>query len=205
MEARGQVFCQSQTEVNQQQTARFCRKCRGGFQHWPLGWELVIPCPCPSPIRGCVFLNSKYIYLAITGTNLSVAAASCDFTFHCQTASVSWRNFFPPSCLSGFLQASLSGFNWKFVVWLLALTEVQNAMTSLSEMCCFCFCLKKKMIWICHGLWFYCLQVWQKQEAARENSSRQKTLDTWFQSRAYPIMLLIWLFGSKHSLLASPS
>lgn len=44
-----------------------------------------------------------------------------------------------------------------------------------------------------------------KQEPVRENSSRQKTLDTWFQSRAYPIMLLIWLLGSKHSLLASSS
>lgn len=38
-----------------------------------------------------------------------------------------------------------------------------------------------------------------KQESVRKNSSRQKTLDTWFQSRAYPIMLLIWLLGSKQS------
>lgn len=123
MEARGQVvvffarvLMGAKTEVNQQQTARFYRKCRGGFQHWPLGWELVIPCPCPSPIRGCVFLNSKYIYLAITGTNLSVAAASRDFTFHCQTASVSWRNFFPPlvflwlpTCESQWFQLEVCG------------------------------------------------------------------------------------------------
>lgn len=117
------VLCQSpdgaKTEVNQDWTgeaARFYRKCRGGFQHWTLGWELVIPCPCPSPIRGCVFLNSKYTNLAIIGAILSLSSAPCKLIFHCQKAPVSWRNFFSPvmfvwfpTCVSQWFQLEVCG------------------------------------------------------------------------------------------------
>lgn len=75
------------------------RKCRGGFLHWTAGWELVIPCPYPSPTRGCVFLNLKYLHLATMGTILSLSAAKCKWTFTAKHLPVTALDFHSHSSL----------------------------------------------------------------------------------------------------------
>lgn len=119
----------------------------------------------------------------------------------------------PVLCVWGCVCVSLRGLDWKLQLWsglwsgtdsLMCKAQWHNTMICATN--CWMAIIFPGVILILICLWFWCLQTatFSKSQHLKQQQW-QKTLDTWLQSRAYPITLLIWLHERKHRSQASLS